>query len=247
MSQEYSRNVVYGRMPVLEALKNQSPVEKIYILAGMERDFINEIKAASNGIKLDFVPKEKLNKLTHYNHQGVVAIINHYDYADLESVIQECRTNEEKIFLILLDQITDVRNFGAISRSALLTGCHGVIIPASKSVTVNEDAIKASAGALFSQPVVKVHSISSCLEVLGQYGIKLLVADGSANKMVYELPFGDDICIVLGSEGKGVSKNIIFQADDVFKIPQNDKLDSYNVSVSAGIICYEIYKQRILS
>ncbi|HQW10741.1 MAG TPA: 23S rRNA (guanosine(2251)-2'-O)-methyltransferase RlmB [Saprospiraceae bacterium] len=244
MSNELQK-IIFGRNPVLEAIKSNLAIEKILISTTGDRVFEKEIRTHLYGkeIELQFVPKERLNKYTASNHQGVVAIINEYVYAQLDEIISGVKENA---LFLLLDQLTDIRNFGAIARSALIGGCDGIIIPASHSVKVTEDAMKSSAGALARIPVCKVNSLHEAADMLGSAGISLFAAAGEADKKLYELSFNQPCAIVLGSEKSGVSKNLLSRADEQFSIPQNDLLDSYNVSVSAGIILYQVYLSRNL-
>lgn len=244
--EKHSTSYIYGRQPVIEALKSGQPIEKIFLLSGGERDFEKEIREAIKGqnIDLSYVPREKLNRLVRANHQGVVAYVNDYSYISLDKLLHQIKIKNETAFLLMLDQITDVRNFGAISRSALLGGCHGIIIPAHNSVSVTSDAIKASAGALTNMPVCKVNSLSEAADHLAQQGIQLFVSGMGNAEFLHQLPLDEACCIVMGSEKSGVSKTLESRADKIFSIPQNDLLDSYNVSVSAGIIVYQTILKR---
>lgn len=244
--EKHSTSYIYGRQPVIEALKSGQPIEKIFLLSGGERDFEREIRDSIKGRNIDlaYVPREKLNRLVRANHQGVVAYVNDYSYISLDQLLHQIKIKNETAFLLMLDQITDVRNFGAISRSALLGGCHGIIIPAHNSVSVTSDAIKASAGALTNMPVCKVNSLSEAADHLAQQGIQLFVSAMGNAEFLHQLPLDEACCIVMGSEKSGVSKTLESRADKIFSIPQNDLLDSYNVSVSAGIIVYQTILKR---
>ncbi|MCO6461038.1 MAG: 23S rRNA (guanosine(2251)-2'-O)-methyltransferase RlmB [Saprospiraceae bacterium] len=241
-----STSYIYGRQPVLEALKSKNSIEKIFLLSGGDRDFEKEIRNVikSRNIDLAYVPREKLNRLVNGNHQGVVAYINDFEYSDLDHILQKIKAANQVPFLIMLDQMTDVRNFGAIARSALLGGCHGIIIPASNSVSVTSDAMKASAGALAHIPVCKVNSLADAADHLAEQGIQLFVSGMNKSVYLHELNLNEACCIVMGSEKTGVSRPLESRADAIFSIPQNDKLDSYNVSVACGIIIYQTILKR---
>lgn len=237
-------DIIYGRNPVLEAIRQEMPIEKILLMTQGDRTFESELRGLIRGknIELQFVPRQKLNKYTAFNHQGVVAVITNFQYATLESMINNMLN--EMPLLILLDQLTDVRNFGAIARTALLMNCHGIIIPASGSVSVTEDAMKASAGALARLPVAKISHWDQCADTLGHAGIHIMVAAGNASKSLPEMDFNVPVAIAMGSENKGVSRSLSSRADGLFSIPQNKLLDSYNVSVAAGIALYQVYLSR---
>ncbi len=237
---------IYGRQPVIEALKAKTSIEKIFLLSGGDRDFEKEIRdlIKSKNIDLAYVPREKLNRLVSGNHQGIVAYINDYKYFDLDTILQKIKQSNEVPFLIMLDHMTDVRNFGAIARSALLGGCQGIIIPNQNSVSVTSDAIKASAGALTHLPICKVTSLAEAADHLAEQGIQLFVTGMNKDVYLHQLDLQEGCCVVLGSEKLGVSKQVESRADQVFSIPQNDRLDSYNVSVACGIITYQLILKR---
>lgn len=237
---------IYGRQPVLEALGQNLQIEKIFLLAGGDREFEKEVRNAIKNKEIDlaYVPREKLNRLTAGNHQGILAVVNSYEYLTMDEILQKIKINNEVPFLFMLDQMTDVRNFGAIARSALLGGCQGIIIPASNSVSVTSDAMKASAGALAQIPVCKVSNLSDAADHLAQQDIMIFASSMEGSKMLHEIELEVPCCVVMGSEKLGVSKAILSRADVQFSIPQNDLLDSYNVSVAAGIVVYQSILKR---
>lgn len=237
---------IYGRQPVIEALSQNLQIEKIFLLAGGDREFEKEIRNAikNKNIDLAYVPREKLNRLTTSNHQGVLAVVNEYEYITLDEILQKVKIKNEVPFLFMLDQMTDVRNFGAIARSALLGGCHGIIIPSSNSVSVTSDAMKASAGALAQMPVCKMPALSDAADHLAQQDIMIYASSMEGSKMLHEIALDEPCCVVMGSEKLGVSKAILSRSDVEFKIPQNDLIDSYNVSVAAGIVVYQTILKR---
>lgn len=241
--EEKLQSFIFGKNPVLEAVSAGNSIEKILISTTGEKQFEHELRAAikDRSIELQFVPKERLNRYTHANHQGVIAIVNHYQYASFDEMIYEPKEN---LLLLILDQITDVRNFGGIARSALIGGCDGIIIPAHHSVNVTEDAMKASAGALAKIKVAKVNVLNDCADALANAGVNIFASSMQGKTMLQEINFNDPCAVVLGSEKSGVSKGLLSRADSLFRIPQNNLLDSYNVSVSAGIIFYQIYLSR---
>ena len=245
MEKQYT-SYIYGRQPVLESLEQNVQIEKIFLLAGGDRDFEKEVRNAikSKNIDLAYVPREKLNRLVSGNHQGIAAVVNEYEYATLDEILEKIKSSKETPFLFMLDQMTDVRNFGAIARSALLGGCQGIIIPSFNSVSVTSDAMKASAGALAQIPVCKVQNLSDAADHLAQQDIMIYASGMEGKKMLHELALAEPCCVVMGSEKLGVSKALMSRADIEFTIPQNDLLDSYNVSVAAGIVVYQTILKR---
>jgi len=241
-----SSSYIYGRQPTIVALSQKISIERIFLLSGGDREFEKEIRNLIKGrnIEISYVPREKLNRLTSGNHQGVVAYVNDYEYYSLDDLLQNIRSKNETPFIFMLDQLTDVRNFGAIARSALLGGCHGIIIPSQNSVSVTSDAMKASAGALARLPVCKTTSLPEAADHLAQQGIQLFVSGMDHTTYLHQLPLEEPCCIVMGSEKTGVSKAIESRADQLFSIPQNDLLDSFNVSVASGIVVYQTMLRR---
>ncbi len=237
---------IYGRQPVIEALTQNLQIEKIFLLAGGDREFEKEIRNAikSKNIDLSYVPREKLNRLTNSNHQGVLAVVNEFVYITIDEILQKVKIKNEVPFLFILDQMTDVRNFGAIARSALLGGCQGIIIPSANSVSVTSDAMKASAGALAQIPVCKMQNLSDAADHLAQQEIMIYASSMDGSKMLHEIALHEPCCVVMGSEKLGVSKAILSRSDVTFKIPQNGLIDSYNVSVAAGIVVYQTILKR---
>jgi 23S rRNA (guanosine2251-2'-O)-methyltransferase len=236
--------IIYGRNPVLEAIRQEMPIEKILLATQGEKSFESEVRTLIKGknIELQFAPRQRLNKYTTSNHQGIVAIITNFTYYTVEELLQH--TGKDLPLILLLDHLTDVRNFGAIARSALLLGCNGIIIPSVGSVSVTEDAMKASAGALTQLSVARISNWDDCADKLGSAGIHILASSGKAKKELPEVDFKMPVAIAMGSENKGISRSLESRADGIFKIPQNNLLDSYNVSVAAGIILYQVYVSR---
>ena len=241
-------HLIYGKHPVLEALKEGRPFEKILVqrpASSPELRMISSL-AAKQGVQVQLVPAEKLNRVTRKNHQGVVAfasVVPYYEVSDiLAKVYEEGRT---PLFL-LLDQVTDVRNFGAIARSAECLGVDAIVVPAKGSAMLSGDAMKASAGALNRIPICKVRFLTDAVDLLQLNGLLVLATDLKADKMLYELDLKVPLAIILGSEEKGVSPKLFEKADQSFIIPMAGTFDSFNVSVSAGIVLYETLRQRKL-
>lgn len=240
-------NLIYGHHPVVEAIQAGKPVEKVFFQQGVRGELEKEIRhlTKAHQIPLQVVPKEKLNKLVRGNHQGVVAWLALVEFQSLEDVLPFVFEQGELPLLLLLDGITDVRNFGAICRSAECAGAHAVIVPQSGAAPANEEAMKASAGALARIRLCRVRSLFSAVEWLQQSGVQV-VATALTERSVplFEVDFSVPTAILLGSEGEGVHPKLLRMADQVTKIPQATNFDSYNVSVAAGIALYEVLRQR---
>lgn len=243
------KNIIAGRNPVAEALKQQTGIDKILLFKNASGEVINEIRklAKEQNIPVQYVPAEKLNSLTNINHQGIVAFRSSVLYQDLQQVIDWINDKGETALLLMLDGITDVRNIGAIARSAVCCGAHAIIIADKGVAALNEDAVKSSAGALEQINVVRVNSLLKAVDDLHLNGIKIFTGEMNAKQKLYELKMSEPCCIVMGSEEKGVQSHLSKAADEKFSIPMKGDFDSLNVSVAAGIILYEAMKQRMFS
>lgn len=241
-------NLIYGHHPVVEAINAGKAVEKVLFQQGLRGDLEKEIRhlTKAHDIPLQVVPREKLNKLARGNHQGVAAWLALVEFQSLEDVLPFVFEKGETPLLLLLDGITDVRNFGAICRSAECLGVHAVVVPQSGAAPANEEAMKASAGALARVRVCRVRSLFSTVEWLQQSGVQV-VATALADRSVplYQVDFGLPTALLLGSEGEGVHSKLLRMSDVVTKIPQATDFDSFNVSVAAGIVLYEALRQRL--
>lgn len=239
--------LIIGRKPLLEALQNALNIEKIFLLQTATGDEVNSIKkiARERNIAISLVPQEKLTRFTQANHQGVVAIGGLIEYQPLQEIISQVVDKGEVPLLILLDGITDTRNLGAIARSALCYGAHALIIPSSNNAAITEEGIKASAGALEHLPVCRIASVEQAVDILQMNGIKIMATALKANETIASVDLTFPLAIVMGAEDKGVSEFIVKQADDLVRIPMSGKFDSLNVSVAAGIILYEVNRQRV--
>ncbi len=241
------RNIIAGRNPVIEALRSGQMIDKILLFKNASGEAINEIRllAKEGNIPIQFVPVEKLNVTTNVQHQGVVAFKASVQYQDLQQVIDWVMSNGETPLFLMLDGITDVRNIGAMARSAVCCGAQAIIIADKGAGALNEEAMKSSAGALEKIQVCRVTSLLKAVETLHLNGIKLCASEMKASKKIYELELGVPCCFIMGNEERGISKSISDAADEVFTIPMSDRFDSFNVSVAAGIILYEAMKQRL--
>jgi len=239
-------NLIYGRHPILDTINAGGSVDKIFLQKNISKDFETEIRQACRkfGIPMQYVPKDKLNRLTSKNHQGIVAFLSMVEYKKLEDIIPFIYEQSSVPLFLLLDGITDVRNFGAIARSAELCGVQAIIVPQKGGAAINEDAMKTSAGALAKIQVCRETSLRKAIELLKLNGIKAIGASLQAKSALYDMDMVGPTAIVLGSEGAGISRDITKLLDDHFLIPQVGTTDSFNVSVAAGITLYEVMRQN---
>ena len=232
---------------MIEAITSGRGIDKILFQRNVSGESIGEIRklAKENNIPIQQVPPEKFFSLTRANHQGVVAFAALIQYMNLQQVIDFILAEGSAPLFVMLDGITDVRNIGAIARSALCCGAQALIIPDKGVGALNEEAMKSSAGALEKIHVCRVNSLLKAVDTLHLNGIKVFTSEMNAAKKVFELDFSEPSCIVMGSEDNGVQPYISKAADEHFKIPMAVNFDSLNVSVAAGIILYEAMKQRM--
>ncbi len=239
-------NIVFGIRPILEAIRAGKNIDKILIseklIGELSKELFAEIR--NNKITTQYVPPEKINKLCTKNHQGVIAYISPIEYYDIEKLIQQSKEEGKNILLVVLDGVTDVRNFGAIARSCECAAVTGIILPKHGSVKINDEAIKTSAGALFNIPVSKVDNLTDTVYLLKQYDIQIVAANEKADKIIYDCDFKKDTAVILGSENIGISKQLLKNADILAKIPIQGKTNSLNVSVSAAVFLFESIRQR---
>lgn len=243
----YEEFTIEGRNAVIEAFRSGKTIDKLYILDGCQDGPILTIKkeAGKRDVLVKYVTKERLDQLSATGkHQGVIAMAAAYEYASVEDILQRAKKRQEPPFLILLDNIEDPHNLGAIIRTANLAGAHGVIIPKNRAVGLTATVAKASAGALNYTPVAKVTNLARTIEELKKEGLWFVCADMSG-KVMYELDLKGPIGLVIGSEGEGVSRLVKEKCDMVAAIPMKGDIDSLNASVAAGVLAYEILRQRL--
>jgi hypothetical protein len=238
-------NLIFGMHPLLEALEAGREIDKILLKRGLRSEEVSRITALARErtIPLQIVPEERLTRLTRKQHQGVIAFISEIEYTPLETLIPMLYEAGRSPFVLLLDGLTDVRNFGAIARTAECAGVDALIIPERGSVTVTADAIKTSAGALHRLPVCRVSSIMSAVSLLQASGLKIVAASEKARDVYTETELRLPLGLVLGAEDEGVSEEVLRRADHTVRIPQVGAIGSLNVSVAAGILIYEIVRQ----
>ncbi|MGN0141870.1 MAG: 23S rRNA (guanosine(2251)-2'-O)-methyltransferase RlmB [Roseburia sp.] len=243
---EYQELKIEGRNAVLEAFRSGKTIDKLYVLDGCGDGPVRTIlrEAKKHDVIINYVEKERLDQLSETKkHQGVIAMAAAYSYAEVEDILKIAEEKGEPPFLFLLDNIEDPHNLGAIIRTANLAGAHGVIIPKRRAVGLTATVAKASAGAINYTPVAKVTNLSAAMRELKERGIWFVCADMGGTDM-YDLDLRGPIGIVIGNEGDGVSKLVKENCDFVASIPMKGDIDSLNASVAAGVLAYEIVRQR---
>jgi 23S rRNA (guanosine2251-2'-O)-methyltransferase len=238
--------LIIGREAVINALKERKQLERIYLQSNVHGDVIDEIKtlAAQELVPINKVPIEKLNGFNISNHEGCIAQIAKIQYQDLQQIISFVVENGETPLFIILDGVTDIRNIGAIARSAFSFGVHAIIIPDKGVGALNEDAILTSAGALEKIAVCRVGSLMKAVDELHLNGIKVFASEMTAEKACQNIDFTEPCAIVMGGEEHGVYPALMKICDEKFKIPMPGDFESLNVSVATGIILYEVSRQR---
>ncbi|MBX9733478.1 MAG: 23S rRNA (guanosine(2251)-2'-O)-methyltransferase RlmB [Chitinophagaceae bacterium] len=229
---------IIGRQPLIEALESGKPIDKILFQKNITGDIIHEIRilARNQNIPIQLVPVEKLNGLTKANHQGVIAFTALVQYMDLQQVIDFVVSKGEIPLFLMLDGVTDVRNIGAIARTALCCGAQAIIIPDKGVGALNAEAMKSSAGALEKIHFCRVNSLLKAVDTLHLNGIAVFTSEMRADKNVFDLSFQNPCCVIMGDEGRGVQPYLAKAADAFFKIPMSTNFDSLNVSVATGMI-----------
>lgn len=242
-----NENIIEGRNAVLEAFRSGKPVDKLYVLDGCQDGPVRSIvrEAKKHDTILKFVDKERLNQLSGTGkHQGVVAFVAAYEYAEVSDMLKLAGERGEEPFLFLLDGIEDPHNLGAIIRTANLAGAHGVIIPKHRAAGLTATVLKVSAGALNYTPVAKVTNLARTMEELKREGLWFVCAD-MKGEMMYRQNLKGPIGLVIGNEGDGVSRLVKEKCDFTASIPMKGNIDSLNASVAAGVLAYEIVRQRM--
>ncbi|MEJ7779869.1 MAG: 23S rRNA (guanosine(2251)-2'-O)-methyltransferase RlmB [Daejeonella sp.] len=244
-----SNQMVFGIRAIIEALKSGKEIESLYIQRGLTGGLILELRGLLKEYDLGFqlVPVEKLNRLTPKNHQGAVAFISPITYEKIENVVPGIYERGEVPLILILDGITDVRNFGAIARTAECAGVHALIVPAKGSAQINPDAVKTSAGALYKIPVCRHESLLKTAKFLQESGLQLVACTEKTNDFLYQPDYTGPTAVILGSEESGISTDLIRISDHLARIPMFGEIESLNVSVSAGVVLYEAIRQKMAS
>lgn len=241
--------LILGRQPVIEALKSKNFVEKVYLLYGTKGQKINQIKflAKKRKVKITVLSKQKFRELTPSTvTQGVAALVGERKYNDIDDILKVAEERNEKPFILLLENIQDPRNLGALIRTAECMGVHGIIIPKDRSANINQDTVKASAGAIEHIPIAKITNVAQTLEELKAKGLWIVGTTSKAEKTLTEFDFNIPLVLVFGQEAQGIRRLTEDKCDFLVKIPLFGKVESLNVSVACGMFLYEIRRQKSL-
>jgi 23S rRNA (guanosine2251-2'-O)-methyltransferase len=238
---------IFGIRAIIEAINAGETIDKVFLQKGLKGELFTELESLlrKNDVNCSYVPIEKLNRLTRSNHQGAVAQISPIEFHDLEQLVLNVIESGKKPLFLLLDQLSDVRNFGAIIRTAECTGVNGIIIQKKGGAPVNGDTIKTSAGAVFKVPICKVDHIKDAVFYMQASGIKVVAATEKTENTLYDVSFKEPCAIIMGSEDRGINPSILKVVDDKAKLPLLGDIESLNVSVACGAFLYEAVRQRL--
>jgi len=240
------KNYIFGIHAIIETIKAGKTIDKLFIQKGLHNDAFAELWKLVRLRRVNYkhVPLEKINRLTKKNHQGVFAFLSPIDFHKIEDVIPRLYEEGKNPLILVMDRITDVRNFGAIARTAECVGAHTILIPELNSAAINADAVKTSSGALHRIPVSRTWNLKLSLQLMKDSGIQIIGCTEKTQDTIYNADFTKPTAIILGSEEDGISPELLKMCDMKTKIPINGKISSLNVSVATGVICYELLRQR---
>ena len=239
---------IYGIRSIIEAIESSKDISRVYLLksnshkSNLFKTLVSLLE--NNHIKYSFVPKEKFKKFENKNHQGAFAVLSPIKLLSIEELISVTFENKSSKTYVLLDGITDARNFGAIIRTAVASNVDGIIISQNNSAPVNSDVVKTSSGGVFKIPIARVNNIKDAILHLNSLEINIISLSEKAEKTIYDYNFKDSVAIIMGSEEKGISKSVLSLSNDILKIPINSKIDSLNVSSAFSAVIFEIMRQR---
>ncbi len=236
---------IAGIHAIEELLKTGKPIEKVFILRNTESAVLKQLAGIfrRKGIPVQYVPKQKLNTLFQGTHQGIIAIVSEFSYTDMEKMVQDAFNQTDTPVFLLLDGITDTRNFGAVLRSAAAFEVNGIIVPAHHSAPLNKEVVKTSAGGIFKIPISRVNHLADALFYLKSYQVEIIAATEKSHTYLEQFTFSKPVGLIMGNEHKGISNRLIALSDFKLKINISTQMDSLNVSVATGIFLYEIHKQ----
>ena len=240
-------NQIFGIRAIIEAINAKKEIDKVFVQKDAQGDLMQDLMKTMkrNNINFSYVPVEKLNRLTPNNHQGAVATIAPISFVSLETLVEGVIESGKKPLFLILDQLSDARNFGAIIRTAECTGVDGIIIQKQGSAPVNGDTVKTSAGAVFNVPICKVDHIKDAIFYLQGSGIKTVAATEKTDQNIYDINFNEGVAIIMGSEDRGVNPSVLKIVDEKAKLPMFGTIESLNVSVACGAFLYEALRQRM--
>jgi 23S rRNA (guanosine2251-2'-O)-methyltransferase len=239
-------DIIIGKNPVLEAIKSGREINKILLAESMRQGQFSQIQylAKENGIIVSVVPKKKLDELDPGQHQGVIALVAAYKYYEIDDILKKAESKNELPFIIILDEIEDPHNLGSIMRTADAVGAHGIIIPKRRAVGLTSTVAKASTGAIEHIPVARVTNVAMTIEDLKQRGIWVVGADLKKSKDYRELEADFPLALVIGSEGKGISRLVLEKCDFIYRLPMVGHVTSLNASVAGSLLMYEVFRKR---
>lgn len=242
-------DIIYGTRAVMEAIHAGKEIEKVMIQSGLSNDLIKELIAVARErrVPYTFVPAEKLKRLSSKNHQGVICLLSTVTYASLDNIVDTAYREGREPFLLILDRITDVRNFGAIARTAECAGVDAIVVGEKGSAPITSDAMKTSAGALNHIPVCRERDLKVTLRFLRDSGIKIVACTEHTDQNIQEAPLSGPVALIMGSEEDGISEALLKEADERVRIPMKGKIASLNVSVAAGVAVYEVIRRRTVA
>ena len=238
--------MIYGTRAVMEAIRAGKEIEKIMIQSSLSNDLTKEliVLARERKVPYTFVPQEKLKKFSTKNHQGVICILASVTYASLDNLIDRAYSEGREPFLLMLDRITDVRNFGAIARTAECAGVDGIVIGEKGNAPITSDAMKTSAGALNHLAICREKDLKKTIKYLRENGIRIIACTEKASQSIFDAPLAGPVALVMGSEEDGISDEFLRAADELVRIPMKGKIGSLNVSVASGVAIYEVVRTR---
>mgnify|MGYP001214999356 CR=1 FL=1 len=241
------KNHIFGIRPIIEAVESGKTIDKLFIQKGLHNDLFSELWKLVRLKRINYkhVPIEKINRLTKKNHQGVFAFISPIDFFKIEDVVPKIYESGKNPMIIILDKITDVRNFGAISRTVECAGIDAILVPEKNSAAINADAVKTSAGALMKVPICRTWNLKKSIVFLKESGLQIIGTSEQANKSIYEIDFKKPTAIIIGSEENGISNEYLKLCNKIAQIKTFGTISSLNASVAAGVIIYEAIRQRL--
>jgi len=241
------QEMIYGLRPLIEAIDAGKEIEKVLVQKGLRNELFSDMmkRLKERSVPVQIVPKEKLNRVSRKNHQGVISFISPITFYRIEDILPTVFESGNDPFFLILDRITDVRNFGAILRTAEAAGVHAVIIPSRNTAQLNSGTVKSSAGAIFKIPICRAENLKVTINYLKGSGIKIAAASEKAEDNIYNSELSGPLAILMGSEGEGVSPEYLKQTDLQFSIPMLGEIGSLNVSVASGIALYEAVRQKM--
>jgi len=247
--EDYKQEMTYGIHPVMEAITAGKEIEKVFIQRGLQSTAFRDLMALIKeyNIVYQLVPVEKMNRISRKNHQGIIAIISPVVFYSIENLLPGVYEAGRMPFVLILDKITDVRNFGAILRTAECTGVDAVIIPTKNAAQLNSDTIKSSAGAIYKVPICRSDNLKTSIDFLKESGLKIVAATEKAEQSIFNSEMTGPLGLIMGSEGEGISAEYLKKTDLQVSIPLLGEIESLNVSVAAGVMMYEVVRQRILA